>query len=219
LTEEVDGEHAGEPARPAERVHDDPALTRAALLESALELFRERGFDGTPVQQIVERAGHTKGAFYHHFESKADVLRILRRQFLEAEVELLEQTTESSGSPADRLRSFLFQLTLMIIRRRALVTVIVQERRHVPSDVGVDDTRRVLVERLEALLREGRETGDFRGGDARVAVEAIMGMVLWTHRWYEMRGDVSDEEIAAELSAMVLDGLVRCPAPDGGIPT
>ena len=48
----------------------DPDGTRQALLGSALALFERLGYDATSVQQIVDDANRTKGAFYHHWESK-----------------------------------------------------------------------------------------------------------------------------------------------------
>jgi AcrR family transcriptional regulator len=44
------------------------------LLEAAVSLFAEKGFDATSVQEIVERAQVTKGAMYHYFRSKDDLL-------------------------------------------------------------------------------------------------------------------------------------------------
>ena len=44
--------------------------TRARLLEAAEACFSESGYDGTGVAKICRRAGVSKGAFYHHFETK-----------------------------------------------------------------------------------------------------------------------------------------------------
>jgi len=49
------------------------ARTRAALLEAAASLFAERGFHGTSVEEVVARAGFTRGAFYSNFSDKADL--------------------------------------------------------------------------------------------------------------------------------------------------
>lgn len=48
--------------------------TRERILDIALELFTERGYDKTSIRDIAERLGTTKAALYYHFKSKADIL-------------------------------------------------------------------------------------------------------------------------------------------------
>jgi AcrR family transcriptional regulator len=52
----------------------DFTRTRALLIETAGQLFASRGYDGTSVDAIIRQAGVSKGAFYHHFSSKEQVL-------------------------------------------------------------------------------------------------------------------------------------------------
>ncbi len=56
--------------------------TRSHILDVAGELFAQRGYDATSVADICERAGVTKGAFYHHFASKQAVFLELRDRWL-----------------------------------------------------------------------------------------------------------------------------------------
>jgi TetR/AcrR family transcriptional repressor of nem operon len=51
----------------------DPGKTRETLLETAIELVRQSNYNSVGVNEICKRAGVTKGAFYHHFDSKADL--------------------------------------------------------------------------------------------------------------------------------------------------
>lgn len=53
------------------------ARTRDRLLESAGALFAERGVNGTSVEQIAERAGFSRGAFYGNFADKQEIVRAL----------------------------------------------------------------------------------------------------------------------------------------------
>ena len=58
---------------------------RDQVAQAAVELFAEKGYANTSVQEVVERAGVTKGAMYHYFGSKDDLLyeiyaRVLREQ-------------------------------------------------------------------------------------------------------------------------------------------
>src|SRR5919206_1407702 len=53
------------------------AATRRALLDAARSLFAEKGYHGTAAEEIVGRAGLTRGALYHHFEDKRDLFRVV----------------------------------------------------------------------------------------------------------------------------------------------
>ena len=54
-----------------------PSDTRERILDVALDLFTEQGYDGTSLRQIAEQLGVTKAALYYHFESKEDILMAL----------------------------------------------------------------------------------------------------------------------------------------------
>jgi len=51
--------------------------TRDRILEAALELFTEQGFDKTSLRELAERVGVTKAALYYHFQSKEEILSCL----------------------------------------------------------------------------------------------------------------------------------------------
>ncbi len=63
--------------------HATKADTRERILDVALDLFTEQGFDGTSLREIAERLGVTKAALYYHFESKDDILLALHMRLHE----------------------------------------------------------------------------------------------------------------------------------------
>ena len=83
------------------------AATRAKLIESAAEVFAERGFYGASVEEIAERAGFSRGAFYSNFASREDLFLAVLDTHLDAEVRALSEASEREASSPGALLKFL----------------------------------------------------------------------------------------------------------------
>lgn len=77
--------------------------TRQRLIDAAQVVFAARGFHGASVEDIAERAGYTRGAFYSNFEDKHDVLLALYDQRIETEIAEISRVISGASSPADLL--------------------------------------------------------------------------------------------------------------------
>ena len=134
------------------------ATTRRALLDAARSLFAERGYHGTAAEEIVRRAGLTRGALYHHFEDKKDLFRAVVDE-MEGEIdeEIEEAERAASGLPEAVMAGY----------RAFLDAVLDPEMRRTffldgPSVLGWEwheiDARHAvgkIEEGLEALIAEG----------------------------------------------------------------
>ncbi len=192
----------------------DPEHTRQLLLDSALALFGDQGFHGTSVQEIVERAQVTKGAFYHHFESKEDVLSLIHDQFLEVQQEAIDRILGEVESPVEQLREVIRESVLSVTRYRQHVAVFFQERRYLTGDRARDVKRKRdrLDHAMDEIVLAGIEQGLFDPRiTARVAVFGIVGMSAWVHQWYRADGSMSADQVADDLANLALDGLVVRP--------
>lgn len=69
-------------------------------MEAAATVFAERGFYGASVEDIAERAGFSKGAFYSNFDSKEDLFLALLDDRLDADIRALEVLGDDSSAPA-----------------------------------------------------------------------------------------------------------------------
>jgi TetR/AcrR family transcriptional repressor of nem operon len=89
----------------------DPARTRESILDAAQALILDHGFGATTVDAVVSRAGITKGAFFHHFASKADLARSLVVRYAEMDRQHLAHHLER----ARKLASDPLQQVLLLI--------------------------------------------------------------------------------------------------------
>src|ERR671924_2420519 len=76
--------------------------TRARLVRVARDLFARRGYSDVATEEIVRRAGVTRGALYHHFEGKRDLFRACYEQI---ESELAQRLAEAAAPDAGALET------------------------------------------------------------------------------------------------------------------
>lgn len=96
----------------------DGTATRTAVLDAAERLFLDRGYAGTRVDDVLELAGTTKGAFFHHFPSKLDLARTLLERYVEIDLAELDGTMARAEELA---RDPLQQLLLFVGLYRELL--------------------------------------------------------------------------------------------------
>jgi TetR/AcrR family transcriptional repressor of nem operon len=85
--------------------------TRERLLDAAKKLVMSKGFAGTSIDDVLKETGLTKGAFFHHFKSKADLARELVKRYALKDLKLFEefdrQSQQASDDPLEQVRIFL----------------------------------------------------------------------------------------------------------------
>lgn len=81
-----------------------PSGAREALIAAARELFAERGYEATTTAEILARSGVSKGAMYHHFETKLDLFEAVYIEVEDASVARLVEAA-GEGGPLERLRA------------------------------------------------------------------------------------------------------------------
>ncbi|GAA2733414.1 TetR/AcrR family transcriptional regulator [Actinocorallia aurantiaca] len=189
----------------------DPEATRTSLMDSALSLFQAQGFDGTSIREIVDRANLTKGAFYHHFSTKEELLWEIQNVYIEAQLSAIGEIMEATDDPRVRLRELVRVSLTSITQYHAHVTIFYQERRHLngPRFVEVAGKRDEVERAFAGVIRDGVEKGFFRRDlDPKIATFGLVGMCAWTYQWFSPAGAFGPEEIARQFSTMVLDGVL-----------
>jgi AcrR family transcriptional regulator len=90
--------------RPRRTQAERSASTRAALLAAGRELFGQRGFAASGREEIVRRAGVTRGALYHHFADKEDLFRAVMEELEQEVMERVGRAAMQSDDPVEQLR-------------------------------------------------------------------------------------------------------------------
>src|SRR5699024_5833126 len=83
------------------------ANLRERIIQASLYLFEKEGFHGATVKQIVERAGTSKGGFYHHFASKDELLFVIHDTFITYVLDKATMANSAYQLPKDKLQAII----------------------------------------------------------------------------------------------------------------
>jgi AcrR family transcriptional regulator len=153
------------------------ATTRAALLAAARELFTEKGFAATGREEIAERAGVTRGALYHHFDTKRDAFAAVAEALDEELAQRVVAAARKSDSPSEQIR-LSAHAYVDAFAEPAVMRILLTEA---PAVLGAEWVRRsneaACVALLTPTLVAAAEEGHAIPGDAHIAAQLLLGML------------------------------------------
>jgi AcrR family transcriptional regulator len=181
------------------------------LLAEATRLFAEHGYDRTSVQEIVEAAGVTKGALYHYFGSKVDLLHEIYGRVLRLQMQRLEAIADRKTVPvADRLAEAAADVVVTSIDNLDDTKIFFRSMHQLSPEKqkAVRADRRRYHEKFRALIEEGQREGVFRR-EARpdLVVDFFFGAVHHLGTWYRQDGPLSAGQVAADFADMLLHSV------------
>lgn len=190
-------------------VRDEESVPRR-LLSAATKLFAQKGFDRTSVQEIVEAAGVTKGAMYHYFDSKDDLLSEIYGRVLRLQTEQLEKVAATEAPVRDRLRQAAVDVVVSTIENLDDTTIFLQSMHQLSPDKSkaVRAERRRYHDRFRSLIEEGERAGVFRTDKpADIVVDFFFGSVHHLGAWFRSSGRLSARQVGEHYADLLLDAL------------
>jgi TetR/AcrR family transcriptional regulator, cholesterol catabolism regulator len=179
---------------------------RAAILETATELFGREGYEDGKWADVAKAVGIGSTALYHYFESKLHCLYVIMAEALETEVEKFDRITGEHEDFADALVAVLeaaFDLSdREVLRNRLLVSEQVLVGVHRTS-AREEEARQLARERTRdlefkwaAFLTRGMEQGAIPEAEPRLLARAILGLYNSVFHWYRPRAGLALSEVA-----------------------
>jgi TetR/AcrR family fatty acid metabolism transcriptional regulator len=156
---------------------------REAILASAFEIFNEKGFHNTKIEEIAQRAGVGKGTVYLYFSSKEDLLREMMKEVVLHKLSVIRQRMAAAASPRERLYA-LFRTHFEFLRRnRNMVYLSSRDFGFVDDELEqwLHQQKRAFLDELQRLVEAGMACGQFRSMDARLAAALLfsaLGVVI-----------------------------------------
>ncbi|MCR2783178.1 MULTISPECIES: TetR/AcrR family transcriptional regulator [unclassified Microbacterium] len=181
-----------------------------AVTRAAVELFAEQGYANTSVQQIVESAGVTKGAMYHYFESKDDLLFGIYDRLLTLQKAHLDEIVARGGAVDDVLRAVGIDVIETSIQFLPEGTVFFRSMHMLtaPRQQEVTRRRRAYHDEVAKLIERGRAEGLFRTDiPVPVLIAHFFSDVHYLSHWYSPGGPESATQVAEQLTDLFLTSI------------
>ncbi len=178
-------------------------------MRAAIDLFAEKGFHGTGVAEIGERADVQRGALYYHIGSKEELLWQILRDYIQQMLVDAEQIAAGPDDPIAKLRKLIHSHVRLIIRHQRAVAIQLRDVGALTGERAVElqDLRDRVQRCWQRVIDAGHAEGLLRTDD-HVVTNSVLGMLNMVTFWYRPHGDRSPGEIAEILATTLLDGVV-----------
>lgn len=179
------------------------------MLQAAAQLFNERGFHATSLDDIAARLNVSKPTLYYYVKSKDQILLECVRQGLQMMLEGIEETRNAGGKAIDQLMTCMsiyarivtmdFGMCLIRVSDEELPTESRKELRRLKSDIDMEFRR---------LVAEAVSQGSIKECDPKMTAFLIAGALSWIGRWYQPAGEYQPEDIAAQFISTLRNGIL-----------
>lgn len=150
------------------------------LLSSALGLFSEKGYEGTSIREIIERAGVTRPVLYYYFENKEHLFRRLVESWFIELVEDMDRALSGVEGLREQLETVVVNIFEHAERSPQVVRLIFHTffaPRHQAPKLDKDALWESRFSRIVGIMRNGVESGVFSGRDPDMLAMAFCGMM------------------------------------------
>lgn len=184
------------------------------LLQVSAQLFNEKGYQSTTMQDIADYLGIKKGSIYYYINTKEDLLYELGTATLQMLLDSAYKIKDLEVEPDEKLRQLIHNHMRLLCEHLDLFTVSLRELNKINVPTYWDEIVKLRKE-YEIIAREivqkGQSAGLYTNYDHRIVVNGILGMMNWIIRWYSPQGEKSPDDIAEVWTEMILHGLCAGP--------
>lgn len=188
-------------------------LRRHSILERATELFDQRGYSNTSLDDIAQAVGVTREALYYYYRNRSEILLAIIKPQSTALIDGLDAIVATSLSCDEKLHRAIDNHLRRFDRHCLEMTIGLRDGLMDASEPVQKSMRRIW-KKYESLWIDlviaGQKSGAFeRIGDPKMIAFAILGMCNWLARWYNPGKAVPIDEIIETYTTLIGRGLIR----------
>jgi AcrR family transcriptional regulator len=179
-----------------------------AIVDVAVQVFLQRGYDGASLDQVAEAAGITKASIYYHAEGKEALLARGAGRALEALFAVLEEPAAKEGREIDRLKYVMKRTIEITVKRLPEVALLLRVRGNTETERWILEQRRRFDRLVAAMVNQAQTKGEIRVDiEPGLITRLLFGMLNSITEWYRPGGGLSVDDVVAAATRIAFKGL------------
>lgn len=181
---------------------------RETLLRAAVQLFNEKGFGSTSLDDVAASLGISKPTIYYYLGNKDRVLLECISRGLQQLQQAAADARMRQGMGRDRLESFLIEYAKINMDDFGRCTIRTRDHDLSPESARTfRQLKRSVDAELRALLEGGMADGSIARSDVRLLAFAIAGALNAPAYWFDAKGALDAGTVARALVAILIEGM------------
>lgn len=199
----------------ARRVRMNPEERRQQILQAAVRVFYEKGYDHASTRDLSRAAETSIAGIYHHFSDKELLLFHILDGAMEKLLSLQRRAGSVEGPPRAKIEAMIAAVVTAVTENLREVTLLFKEgHRLTPAHRRIIRTKeRQSFELVRQELARLQQRGEMCAVHLNTAAFSMLGMINWLFYWYDPQKPLTSAELARDISRIFLDGtLASCGA-------
>ncbi len=183
--------------------------TKRKIFETAMELFAQKGYEATSVEEITSIVGIAKGTLYYHFTSKEEIFYFLIEEGMKLLKNSIEIKTSKYENSIDKIKAIVLIQIKSIVKCENFITLVIsqmwgREERNIRCRNYVYEYIKII----EDIVKSGIDKGEITGNNAEIIASGLFGFTCSGLLYRLKTGEELDiAEIYKEFSNYVVKGL------------
>ncbi len=191
-----------------------PSYDLETVLQTAVLVFNERGYDGTSMEHLAHALGVSKSAIYYHVPGgKEELLRLALDRALDGLFAVIDEDAARTDSAIDRLEHVVRRSVDVLVEQLPFVTLLLRLQGNTETGRQAFERRRTFDHIVGDLVKQGVADGDLRPDvDPGLTSRLLFGMINSISDWYRPTRAGEAADIAEAVTKIAFGGLRR-PGP------
>lgn len=187
-------------------------MKRNAVLQAAAQLFNERGFHATSLDDVAARLNVSKPTLYYYVKNKDEILLQCVSQGLQMTLDGIDASRRAGGKAIDQLMACMQVYGRLVTMDFGMCLIRVGDEGLTPEGRKQLRLQKAAIDQaFRRLVAAGIEEGSLQPCDPKMTAFAIAGALSWIGRWYRPDGELSRDEVVQQCIDTLLMGVLRRP--------